>query len=80
MHADLSLQATRMIDAKPTQGTFGIRDARIIAPGDPFRSILYLRVSKLGRGRMPHIGSEVVDTAAAGLVRDWGECMDDERP
>ena len=71
MHADLSLAATRMLDAKPTQGTFGIRDARIIAPGDPLRSILYLRVSKLGRGRMPHIGSEVVDRVAADLVRDW---------
>jgi len=71
MHADLSLAATRMLDAKPTQGTFGIRDARIIAPGDPLRSMLYLRVSKLGRGRMPHIGSEVVDRAAADLVRDW---------
>lgn len=71
MHADLSLQATRMVDAKPTQGTFGVRDARIIAPGDPLRSILYLRVSKLGRGRMPHIGSEVVDNAAAALMRDW---------
>ena len=71
MHADLSLPATRMLDAKPTQGTFGIRDARIIAPGDPLRSLLYLRVSKLGRGRMPHIGSEVVDRAGADLVRDW---------
>jgi len=71
MHADLSLAATRMLDAKPTQGTFGIREARIIAPGDPLRSMLYLRVSKLGRGRMPHIGSEVVDRAAADLIRDW---------
>jgi len=71
MHADLSLAATRMLDAKPTQGTFGIREAKIIAPGDPLRSMLYLRVSKLGRGRMPHIGSEVVDRAAADLIRTW---------
>jgi len=71
MHNDLSLAATRMLDSKPTQGTFGIRDARIIAPGDPLRSILYLRVSKLGRGRMPHIGSEVVDRVGADLIGDW---------
>ncbi|MBO12006.1 MAG: hypothetical protein CMJ68_14725 [Planctomycetaceae bacterium] len=71
MHHDLSLPATRMIDAKPSQGTFGIRDARIVAPGDPLRSVLYLRVSKIGRGRMPHIGSEVVDRTGATLVRDW---------
>jgi len=71
MHNDLSLAATRMLDSKPTQGTFGIRDARIIAPGDPLRSILFLRVSKLGRGRMPHIGSEVVDRVGADLIADW---------
>ena len=71
MHSDLTLAATRMLDAKPTQGTFGIRDARIIAPGDPLRSILFLRVSKLGRGRMPHIGSEVVDRVGADLIGDW---------
>src|SRR5205807_1969937 len=36
-------------------GTFGIRDARIIAPGDPHRSLLLYRMSKLGYARMPYI-------------------------
>lgn len=71
MHHDINLATTRMLDSKPTQGTFGIPEARIIAPGDPLRSVLFLRVSKLGRGRMPHIGSELVDAPGVSLLRDW---------
>ena len=32
-------------------GTFGLQDARIIVPGDPYRSILMYRMSKLGYAR-----------------------------
>ena len=71
MHHDINLATTRMLNSKPTQGTFGIPEARIIAPGDPLRSVLFLRVSKLGRGRMPHIGSELVDAPGVSLLRDW---------
>lgn len=52
-------------------GTFGMRDARIIAPGDPYRSVLLYRMSKLGYGRMPYIGSRVVDGSAIALIEDW---------
>ena len=52
-------------------GTFGIRDARIIAPGDPYRSLLLYRMAKLGYARMPYIGSQVVDGAGVTLVEDW---------
>ncbi|MEX2027371.1 MAG: PQQ-dependent sugar dehydrogenase, partial [Pirellulaceae bacterium] len=38
-------------------GTFGMPDARIIAAGDPYRSVLMYRMSKLGYARMPYIGS-----------------------
>lgn len=52
-------------------GTFGIREARIIAPGDPYRSLLLYRMSKLGYARMPYIGSQVVDSAGVALIEDW---------
>jgi putative heme-binding domain-containing protein len=65
------LDDSRAIDAKPAQGTFGIPDARILAPGDPYRSLLYYRMSKQGRGRMPHIGSELIDEAGVRLIGDW---------
>jgi putative heme-binding domain-containing protein len=52
-------------------GTFGIRDGRIIAPGDPYRSLLLYRMSKLGYARMPYIGSRMVDSSAVPLIEEW---------
>jgi putative heme-binding domain-containing protein len=52
-------------------GTFGMRDAKIIVPGDPYRSVLMYRFSKLGYARMPYIGSQVVDSRGAALIEDW---------
>jgi putative heme-binding domain-containing protein len=52
-------------------GTFGIRDAKIIAAGDPYRSLLLYRMSKLGYARMPYIGSQVVDSAGVTLIEEW---------
>ncbi len=71
MHYDLPLGKTNMVGARPTQGTFGIHAAQVIAPGDPFRSVLLYRMAKLGGGRMPHIGSTEVDRAGVDLINDW---------
>ncbi len=52
-------------------GTFGMRDAMIIVPGDPYSSLLLYRMSKLGYARMPYIGSRVVDSAGVALIEEW---------
>ena len=52
-------------------GTFGMRDAKLIVPGDPYRSVLMYRMSKLGYARMPYIGSRVVDSAGVALIDEW---------
>lgn len=70
---ELPLAETRAIDARPTQGTFGIPRAAVIAPGDPLRSILFYRMAKLGRGHMPHLGSAAVDEDGLRLIHDWIE-------
>lgn len=71
MHFDLPLDQTDMIGVRPTQGTFGIHAAHVIAPGDPFRSVLLYRMSKTGGGRMPHIGSSEVDREGIELIHNW---------
>ncbi len=71
MHFDLPLAKTNMLGARPSQGTFGIHAAQVIAPGDPFRSVLWYRMAKLGGGRMPHIGSTEVDREGVELIYDW---------
>jgi putative heme-binding domain-containing protein len=66
-----TLDKTSLVGTRPTQGTFGIHGAQIVAPGDPFGSVLYYRTSKLGHGRMPQFGSQVVDPRGTRLIRDW---------
>lgn len=67
---DLSFEKTRLV-SRPTQGSFGIVDPWVVAPGDPERSILFYRMSKVGRGRMPHFGSRVIDDQGLELLREW---------
>ena len=62
---------TGVLDARPKQGDFGLTDARLVAPGDPARSVLYYRMARFGPGRMPHIGSERPDPAGLAVVHDW---------
>jgi putative heme-binding domain-containing protein len=69
--ADLTLKETRTVGARPVQGTFGIDDARIIAPGEPARSVLFYRMAKLGPGRMPRIGSREIDARGLRLIAEW---------
>jgi len=68
---DQPIEKSRAHDAKPVRGDFGILAARVIAPGDPYRSTLFYRINTEGSGRMPHIGSRLVDEAGVRLLRDW---------
>lgn len=65
------LDEMKAVDTVPVQGTFGIPECKIVTPGDPYRSVLYYRMAKQGRGRMPHIGSELVDEAGVKLIAEW---------
>ena len=65
------LRETEALRARPTQGTFGIFDAEIIAPGDPYRSVMYFRMAKAGPGHMPHLGATIIDDRGVELIHDW---------
>lgn len=69
--ADMPLDKLGLINVVPERGHYGIENAKLIAPGDPDRSLLPHRMSLLGVGRMPHIASHVVDTDAVELLREW---------
>jgi uncharacterized repeat protein (TIGR03806 family) len=69
--ATLDLKDTGTLNTKPGQGTFDLRDPRIIVPGDPDRSLALFRMAKVGLGRMPHVASSVVDEKAVALIREW---------
>jgi putative heme-binding domain-containing protein len=68
---DIPIGETRTLNLRPVLGSFDLPDPYIVCGGDPARSALYYRVSKLGRGRMPHIGSDVVDVRGSELLALW---------
>ena len=61
----------RTMGVSPLHDRFGISGAELIAPGEPARSVLLHRVSKLGPGRMPPLGSGVVDEPASRMLEAW---------
>ncbi len=72
------LEQMKLADARPTQGAFGIRNARLLVPGDAASSVLHYRIAKSGGGRMPRLGSELVDVEGVQLIRDWIESLEPE--
>ncbi len=68
---ELDLKKMLLVGTPPSQGTFGIHAAENVAAGDPYRSVLYYRMAKLGRGRMPYSGSSLIDHRGLGLIHDW---------
>jgi uncharacterized repeat protein (TIGR03806 family) len=71
--ADFLFQTTEMgvCDVPPTVDDFGIPEARLLAPGDPAKSIISLRLHALDSSRMPPIGKHVVDSDGVALIDAW---------
>ena len=67
----LDLDTTGLLGVRPAHGTFHLPDANLITPGDPFRSVLFYRLAKLGNGRMPRAGSQITDVSGLQLIHDW---------
>jgi uncharacterized repeat protein (TIGR03806 family) len=68
---NLALNGMQSVDASPSHGDMDAPGARIIAPGDPAKSVLYLRTATRASGKMPHIGTLKTDAAAVELLGEW---------
>ena len=68
---DESPDNLRLFNLPPSRGTFGITDARLIAPGHPERSVLFHRIATHGNGHMPPVGPRQPDPQGARAVADW---------
>jgi putative heme-binding domain-containing protein len=68
---DRTTAEMKVLEAVPMKGSCGLTDAKLIAPGDPGRSVLFSRMAKSGSGRMPHVGAETVDVEGVKLIADW---------
>ena len=69
--ATVDLDQTNSINTRVGQGKFELKDPRVIVPGVPDRSMILFRMRRLGLGRMPHVGSNVVDDRGAQLIEEW---------
>ncbi len=65
------LSGMKIVNVKPLHDTFGLKDALLVAPGDPGRSVLLERVARRGKGQMPQLGTNLVDERAVSLLREW---------
>jgi uncharacterized repeat protein (TIGR03806 family) len=65
------LREMRVIDVKPIHDSYGLPEARLVAPGHPERSVLLRRISHRDSGHMPPLATTVVDRQAVQLMQDW---------
>lgn len=70
-----AMSATNACNAAPASGDLGVPDARIIAPGDASKSVLYLRMSVRDANQMPPLASHLVDAQGAALLQQWIDAM-----
>ncbi|MDA0811575.1 MAG: PQQ-dependent sugar dehydrogenase, partial [Verrucomicrobia bacterium] len=67
--------AQGFVNANPNNN-LGISGAKIIAPGDTARSVLYHRTNTLGAGAMPPIAKNHIDADAIALLENWIATID----
>lgn len=65
------LNKMKLIDETPLHAKFEVVEPRLVAPGDPDRSVLLKRVGLRGRGQMPPLGTNLVDPVAMELLKEW---------
>jgi hypothetical protein len=67
------LDKMRIVNVKPVHQSFGLLDAKLLAPGAPERSVMVHRMSQRGpnTGQMPPLATNRVDEAGLELIREW---------
>ena len=76
---DVPLNSTNICNVMPEKGDQGVMDALRVIPGDPMKSVMWLRMNaqpdtldQLERhGRMPQLATYVIDTDAVALISNW---------
>ncbi len=74
----IPLREMGLVGVAPTQGDFGLLDPMLVSPGEPASSVLLHRIMTLGAGRMPNIGSHVVDEAGVKMLSEWILSLEEE--
>lgn len=61
-----------LCNAPPVKGDNGVPTATLLTPNAPDQSLTWLRMNSLPmEGRMPQIGTSIIDTEGVKLIGDW---------
>lgn len=71
LRATTALADTNACEALPLEGDLNIANARLIAVGDPERSLLVERMTRNDSQRMPPLGSNIIDAGGVTLLTTW---------
>jgi hypothetical protein len=77
---DVADEDMAIFNAVPLHTTFGIDDAKIVAPGSAARSVMVHRTVLRGPGQMPPVGTMLPDGAGVNLLAQWIESLPKDMP
>ncbi|MCC6848891.1 MAG: PQQ-dependent sugar dehydrogenase [Deltaproteobacteria bacterium] len=69
--AETALASTFICGALPQAGDLGVPGARIVSPGHPEQSVLWLRAALRGQQQMPPLATLIEDAEGSALLADW---------
>jgi uncharacterized repeat protein (TIGR03806 family) len=69
---DTPLARQKLVNVPPLSSDLGVGGVKLVAPGDPDRSMVYLRMKRRQDVfNMPPLASHETDPVAVSVVRDW---------
>jgi uncharacterized repeat protein (TIGR03806 family) len=69
---DIPSDMQHLIDAPPTGANLDVPDSKVVLPGDPAKSSLYLRMKRRHDVfKMPPLASSIPDVEALAAVEEW---------
>jgi hypothetical protein len=69
---DTPIAEMNICNVTPLRGTVGIgTSAKLLAPGNPGKSVIPARMKSLLGHRMPPLGTEIVDSNAVAVIEEW---------
>jgi len=71
VHVTTSRPQMKLVDVRPIHDTLDVSDPRLVAPGDPSRSILFQRISRRGQWQMPPLATSIVDESSVRMLEEW---------
>ena len=71
LNQELLTAQMNIVDVPPLQGGLGLHQPKIVDAGDPWNSVLAVRMAKLHSGHMPLIGAHEIDVEGLKVIEDW---------